>query len=714
MSVIQKIRDKYARVSVIAIALALLGFIAMDAFTGKSHLFGAGPSNTLGSVNGSTIRLDEFRKNLELEQQSLETQGMTSGPDLTQRAMDNTWNREVSKTLLEDELKKLGITVSEKELNNSILFGNNPSEELKKSFTNPETGQYDAEGLSARLKSIKKSGTKDEKEKANAYLEQLELSRKEEKYNSLLNNSINFPKWMLEKQIADNNQLAKISFIRKPYTEIVDSTVRISEQEIADYVSKHKVDFKQEESRSIAYVAFSALPSSADTVNLKKQLELLKPGFAAATDAEGFITKNSSSAGSSLYAAKSKMQMGMKDTLQSLPVNAVFGPYVDGGNLVLAKMLDIKQLPDSVKCRHILIGTVNRNGQPTMEDSVAKQRIDSIEKAIRGGANFDSLETKYTSDQTAHKDKGVMTFSSTDIQGERFAKEFGQFILFDGKPGDKKVVKTEYGYHYIEILEFIKPEPHYKIAYLFKPIVTSPDTDQKAKNDASNFAGEINNEKTFNEVFEKKWKPLLYNKGLAYDITPNSYQVMGLGLDRDFVKKIYEAEKGEVLQPAEVNDNYVVAVVTDVYEEGTQGPAKARMTVEPILRNRKKAELIKKQIGTFATLEEVATKLNKQIETVDSVRLNGNNQGIGYEPKVIGAAFNPNNRGNLVKEAIEGSNGVYVVKVDNVTAVAETGSNIADRRKAMAAQAKQQMTYSSPLEPLRKAATIKDKRSKVY
>jgi peptidyl-prolyl cis-trans isomerase D len=718
MSVIQKIRDKYARVAVIAIALALLGFIAMDAFTGKSQLFGSGRSNSVGSVNGNTIKYEEFRQNLEAQQQQIEQQatqqGMPapSGPALTQQAIENTWNMEVSKSVLVSELNKLGITVTQKELNNSILFGNNPPEDLKRQFTNPETGQFDAQALSQQLREIRKSGRKEQKDQINAYLAQLELARKEEKYNSLITNSVNIPKWILEKQLADNNQIAKISFIRKSYSEIADSTVKVTEQDIADYVSKHKADFKQEESRSISYVAFSALPSSADSATVKQQLGLLRQGLVDATDAEGYIAKNSSMVIPSVYAGKSMMQMSMKDTLQTLAVGQVYGPYLDGGSMVLAKTLDIRTLPDSVKCRHILIGTVDRSGQPILEDSVAKQRIDSIERAMQTGANFDTLETRYSTDQAAHRDKGVMTFSSTDIQNENFAKEFAQFILFDGKPGSKKVVKTSFGYHYIEILDFIKPEPHYKIAYLMKPIVTSPDTDQKAKNDASSFAGEATNEKTFNEVFEKKWKPLQYNKGLAYDITPSAYQVMGLGLDRDFVKKIYEAKKGEVLQPTRVNDNYVVAVVTDVFEKGTQPASKARMTVEPILRNRKKAEVIKNEIGAITTLEQASTKLNKQIETADSVSINGNNQTIGYEPKLIGAAFNPGSRGKVVTEPIEGASGVYVLRVENVTATAQTGPDITERRKMMAAQAKQRMAY--PLQALREAANIKDNRSKFY
>jgi peptidyl-prolyl cis-trans isomerase D len=97
MSVIQKIRDKYARVAVIAIALALLGFIAMDAFTGRSQLFGSSRSNTVGRVNGASIGVEDFNRNFQMEEQNMQNQGMPSGPALTERAIENVWGREISK-----------------------------------------------------------------------------------------------------------------------------------------------------------------------------------------------------------------------------------------------------------------------------------------------------------------------------------------------------------------------------------------------------------------------------------------------------------------------------------------------------------------------------------------------------------------------------------------------------------------------------------------
>jgi peptidyl-prolyl cis-trans isomerase D len=353
-----------------------------------------------------------------------------------------------------------------------------------------------------------------------------------------------------------------------------------------------------------------------------------------------------------------------------------------------------------------------------MPDSVAKAKADSVAMAIRNGANFDTMETRYTTDQAAHSTQGVMTFSSATIQGEGFAKEFGQFILFDGKPGDKKVLKTQFGWHYIEILSFIKPQTSYKVGYLSQEILASAETDSKAQEEANQFAADSRDEKGFDAAFEKTQKPKGRIKGMGTNIKPNDAQVQGIGFSRTLVRSIYAGKRGEVLKPERVDDNYVVAVVTGVYEEGTKSPAVARMEVEPVLRNKKKAELIKQKIGKITTLEAAAAALGgKQIEVIDSVRLN-NTSKLAYEPQIGGATFNPANKGKVVPEALAGQSGVYVVRVDSVANTPVTNGDIAEQRKNMGQQIKQYISNPQspayPINVLKNAATIRDKRSSRY
>ncbi len=716
MSIIQDIRDKYAKVAVVAIALALVGFILTDYFSGQGRAGGGNRSNSLGSVNGKSVNADAFAKKVEQAEVNMRNQGYPASM-VTSQAVEQVWSQEVNSMLLQNELSKLGMKIGKKELGD-ILYGPNMPADLRQQLSD-ENG-YDPIRAKQKIdQMLKDSKTpQEQKNNFNNYVEQLKQQRLSEKYVALHTNSIHYPRWYLEKQNADNSQIGKISIVREFYTSIPDSAVKIDDKEIAAYIAKNKNDFKQEESRSISYAFFGAAPTSGDTMQLKNQLEVLKPEFDTTTNAVAFLARNGITNFFDGYVGASQMQMSVKDTIQRLAKNQVFGPYLDGGSYVLAKMLDTKILPDSVKCRHILLGVQDRNGQPIMPDSVAKAKADSVAMAIKNGANFDTLETRYTTDQAAHADKGVMTFSSATIQGEGFAKEFGQFILFDGKPGDKKVIKTQFGWHYIEIMSFIKPQTSYKVAYLAQEILASQETDNKAQEDANQFAADSRDLKGFDTLFEKTLRPKGQQKGVATNINRNAADVQGIGTSRQFVRLIYDAKRGEVLKPERIDFNYVVAVVTGVYDEGTKSPDVARMEVEPILRNRKKAEILKQKVGKVTTLEAAAASLGgKLIEVIDSVRMNSTSK-IAYEPGVNGATFNPANKGKVVPEVLEGQSGVYIVRVDSVSTTPVTNGDITMLRNNMYQQTKQYASNPQspayPINALKKAATIKDKRSNRY
>ena len=137
----------------------------------------------------------------------------------------------------------------------------------------------------------------------------------------------------------------------------------MSDEDINAYVRKHKNEFKQTESRSISYVVFDAAPNTSDSVFALGEVVKVKDAFATSTDAAQFVVANNSTTPFfDGYVLKSTMQVPNADTIRSLSVGAVYGPYADGGNYVLAKMLAKRELPDSVKCRHILVGTFRTHG----------------------------------------------------------------------------------------------------------------------------------------------------------------------------------------------------------------------------------------------------------------------------------------------------------------------------------------------------------------
>ena len=712
MSFIQNIRDKYARVAVIAIALALLGFILMDAFTGKSKgLFSGNNSNSIGKINGQKIDYNDFLKKVDQMEAYQKSQGYYQGGEgARQQIMEGVWGQEVTRILMTEEIDKLGIRIGKRELND-MLFGANPPEDIKRLGTDQQTGQYSPAYAQQRINQIKKSGTVEDKEQFNLYISEMEFQRMQEKYNSLLSNASNFPRWMIEKQNADKSQLAKISFVRKPYSEIPDSSIKITDEEIKDYIGKHKNDFKQEESRSVSYVLFSAAPTAADSLAARQKLLDLKAAFDSTKDAKMFLASQGMQIAYDGYISGKMIQHANKDSIFKIPVGRVYGPYLDGPSYNMAKLLGVKQQPDTVKVRHILISTAQQNQQTGQMQQVrdsasARKLIDSVQGLIKSGQPFDSVCAKFSEDGT--KDKGGVY---DKVVSGQMVGEFNDFI-FTNPAGTKGVVQTMFGFHYIEIISQKGSSPAYKIAYLPSPIIASTETDNNASNQANLFAGDSRDQKSFDANYEKNLKPKGINKSIATDIKPNAGEIMGLGASRTFVREIYKASLGEVLQPQRIGEDYVVAAVIEVNKEGTQSAARARNSVEPVLRNKKKAEQIKKQIGTISTLEAVATALVKPIETADSLRMTGPSSSsvLGYEPKVSGVAFNPVNKGKVITEAIEGQQGVYVVRVDNVSATAVADANVAEQRKAMYQQAKQGGAYGVQTG-LRKAATISDKRA---
>ncbi|HXB06451.1 MAG TPA: peptidylprolyl isomerase [Puia sp.] len=522
-------------------------------------------------------------------------------------------------------------------------------------------------------------------------------------------NSAYIPKWMLEKQNADNSQLAAISFVNTPYFTVPDSSVKISDGEIQEYIDKHPDQYKQLESRSIAYVSFNAGPVAADSVRIKQSLVDLSQDFAKATDIEAFFGRvgQTQPAYLNAYVGKARIMVPNKDSIFALANGGLFGPYLDEGNYVIAKKIDEKVLPDSVRSRHILIATTDpRSGQVYNEDSVAKKRIDSIKTAIDHGANWDSLAAKLSMDPGSKDKGGDFGFkTSTDP----IVPEYAEFI-FSGKKGDKKIVKTVYGYHLIEITDQKNFEPAYKIAYLTRKIDASTETDNAALGLASQFAGQSRDGKAFDENAQKNH----LQKMFAPDITPTQSSLPGLGVKRELVQWAYKADIGNVSEPYSIGDRYVVALLTEINKAGTMAPAKARNQVEPLLRNKKKAEVIVKKLGNPASLDAASTAAGQPVLRADSVLFaTPFIPNAGQEGKVVGMAFDKQLAGKAISSAIPGNGGVFFIKVDNVGATSNPNADIQQQR-FMQEQMQRQVVTARLLDALRKHATIKDFRSEFF
>jgi len=702
MSIIQSIRDKGAWVVGGVIALALIAFILQDGLNRRGSVFGTG--TTVGKVNGKSIDRKDFDKKLENASQGNAQQ--------RENLIGQLWNQEVSQILLNEEFDKLGLTCTDKQLSEELF---KPSSPLMSEFKDPQTGQPDVEKAKQAFAQFKKNGKEEQKKGVyDGIIEPTRLQSKYTKFNNLLSQAAYAPKWLVDKQQADNNNFATVSYVAVPYSTIVDSTIKVSDDEIAAYGSKHsKLYEKDEETRTFQYISFDAVPSNADSAATKATLENKKADFLAEANMETFFAKNTSEMPYyNGYIAGKEIKQQVKDTLVKLPVGGVFGPYLDGGNYVLAKMVGIKTIADSAKVRHILIKTMDRDqktGQSfrMRDDSTAKHLLDTIEMKLKAGANFDSLCMKSSEDDGSKSKGGVYDYFTSG----RMVGTFNDFA-FSQPVGSKGFVKTEYGYHYIEVLGQKGATSAYNIAYLAKQISLSNETDIATKNEASKFLSAVRNKKEFDEEAKKLNK----NVSPADGLKKADFNIPGLGSNRGLVRWVYEKGLGDITENYYAfNNKYVVGIVTAVNKAGVPSVQTLRPQVESLVRNEKKAKtIIDKLKGS--TLEAMATAAGNgtAVQKIDTLLASNTfNPMLGNDYKFAGAAFNVSNKGK-VTEPIAGQSGVFAVRVDNISSrVPATPVDINNVKSMLNNNIKSAGGRVSN-ELLKKVADIKDNRGDLY
>jgi peptidyl-prolyl cis-trans isomerase D len=714
MQIIQSIRDKGAAIVIGVIALSLIGFLLMDANTGQGKLFGSSRSTTVGKVNGSSISENEFNdKMAAIEMETGQKAG--GGPEgfrLRQQAFDVI----VAEKIFLDEAQKAGIVFSPAEMMANLYSPEDAPEMLKRSFSDQQTGVYDVNKVREWWKNVRKKNADPRvRQEADMIIDKMKIGSLYKKYNSMMTAAAYYPTWLQEKENADNNQFATISYASIPYNVIADSTIKVSDEEVSTYIAKRKSMFKQDAGRMISYVAFSADPSKADTLAAQADLAKLKADFLKDSNAVAFAARNSTTLPfDDKFVLKSKMMMPFKDSIAALSKNQVFGPYLDASNFVMAKMVETRTVPDSVKCRHILIKIADAQAGQVRPDSVARKLVDSIKAAIAGGADFNEMVLKYSDDPGSKMKKGEYDFGSTSQLVDSFYR-----TVFYEPVGTKKIVKGEsggqqgyIGYHYIEVLKQWKMEPAFKVAYLGKEILASEETISTASVKATRLCGAARTAKQLDEYVAKNGLSKISNPAIVKE---NDYMVGNLQNARDLVRWAFEAKEGQVSPEAfSIDNQYVVGVVEKVQEEGTADAKTARPQVEQEIRNRKKAAEIMKKLPAGTTVEAAAAAYGKTVQmagadssiTFAAMMV----PGIGNEPKLVGAAFNKEWQAKP-SAAIPGSFGVYVIKVNGYgTKPAATPETVEQQRKMREQSLRQQA--SAWFNSLREQATIKDKHNR--
>ena len=693
MSIIQNIRER-GNLIFILIAIALIALILPESVSSNKDL------NSLGVINGTTINKIDFEQKVQNTLQQYAAQGAQRG-----QVINQLWDNEVINLLIKKEADKLGLSVGSKEVNDVIYGEESP---FRQQFTDPTTGEFKVNDLKAQLAELKKSTKKevvDQKEQLekNVILPALE-KRTLRKYQALLYRGIQVPKWLLEKQYAENNAISNIRFVNMPYTTIADTTIKVSNEDISAYLKENSAAFQVEEAqRNISFIAFSAAPTTADSMITKNNILALKDSFQTSKDAAAYLNKvTPDTKYYDGFLGKSRIQIPEKEAVLSTPKGGLYGPYVDGPNYTIAKIIGTRLLPDSASVRHILIMTTSAQNQAIREEGTAKVLIDSIKNAIAGGATFESMVEKYSEDGGSKANGGIYEM----FPQANMVKPFNDFS-FENPVGSKGVVKTEFGYHYIEVLKQTPPSPAYNIAYLTLPILASKETTTTAQTTAAKFAADSKDQKSFNANALKLNKQALPATNIkAYD-----FNIQGLGETREIVRWVFEKKVNDVSEPIEVGDAYIVANITSEDKPGLMSVETAKSkNIEVIIRDQKKAETIKSKLKG-ATLEAIATAAGATVLQADSLSYTSTNiSGLGNEPKLVGASFNKALL-NKISAPIAGNSGVFVISVSNLGAIAAPGDLAAFKEQY---QGRLSNTILNSVLALKKTAKIQDNRAKLY
>jgi len=693
MSIIQNIRERGTWIIFTIIVIALVAFILQD---GVGRQNGSNTTN-LGTVNGEEIIKTEFEEKVEIQVQNYASKGIKR-----EQIIGFLWNQEVDLLLFKSEQEKLGLSVGNKELND-VLFGNESP--FRQEFTDRTTGEFKVNDARQAIAQLKKSKNTEQINKIEKFFIKPSIeNRQRSKYQAIVIKGIQFPKWLADKEYTESNAISNISYVSVPYNSIIDSTIKVDNNDISSYLKENEAAYQVDEtSRNISFVAFSAAPTSTDSLNAYNQVASLKDGFKNATDVSSYLNKvGTERSFENTFVSKNLIQDPQKDSILSLPVGGVFGPDVNGKNYSIAKVIGVTQWPDSASIRQIFIATNNpQNGQPIKDDSLAKKLADSINVAIQKGASFNDLCQKYSDDQAGKQNNG-----KTEMFAQGQVPPIFNDFSFGNTVGTKQVIKTDVGYYIVEILKQSPRVPAYKIAYLTKPLLPSTETINAASTAAAQFATSSTDLKSFNTNAVKANKQALP----ATNIKESDFSIQGIGESRAIVRWVYEKSVNDVSEPFEVEDNYLVAIIASEEKKGLMSVDAARTQVEAIIRDQKKANIIK---TTFkgGTLEAYAAAGKTTVQKLDSIGYAFSMlANVGNEPRVIGAAFNKS-LVNKISEPIAGNSGVFVISVNAL------GAKPAQQDPALykdeTLQRLRNVMFRTNVA-LRKAANIKDNRSKVY
>ncbi|UKT63292.1 SurA N-terminal domain-containing protein [Pedobacter mucosus] len=694
MGLMTFLRNRAGYILVFAIGFAIVAFLVGDAINvGKP--FWAANQKTVGSVDGNDISIDDFGPKVEQNLNQFKQQyGGAANAQMTSMAVDQAWNAELASVLLTKEYDRLGLTVSEDELFD-LLQGQNLSPLIKQYFANPKTGEVDR----AQLMNFLKSKEPQAITQSNMLQGEIRNQALQTKYSNLIRNSVYVTSLEATDEYTNRNKLANFKYVSLDYSSIPDASVKLTDADYSDYFDQNKARFNNpQETRSFEYVSFSISPTAADSLAVKTQVDKIAADFKVSKNDSLFAAINSDVKIPFTYISKGKLDPAVDSAVFALPAGSYYGPKLSGNSYKLIKVIETRFSPDSVKASHILIDPAKVGG----EDRAIKL-ADSLKGLILKGGNFAELAKNYSVDGSKDNGGQMPAFARGAM-----VPEF-ENAAFDGKTGDIKVVKSQFGYHVMKIEKQIGSSKVAKFAYIEKNLAASSKTQAAAYKAASTF---------LDGVKGNDFSKIAQQKGLKVSVADKIAATQGFapGLDnpRKLIQDAYAADKGDVLPEIYTMANaYVIARLTDVKPKGALTLDAVKTEIKPMVLNQVKAKMLKEKFDKAgkASLNQIAAKVARTVNPVQNIVLaNPVIPGVAQENALVGSVFG--SQPGKVSLPVQGDRGVYVFTVDGFTNPAPI-ANMFKQKETMLLSIGQR-SLGAAFQALQDNAKIKDNRVKFY
>ena len=704
MAVLGKIRQRSIFL-ILVIGMALFAFVISGVFGANSA--SAGPTDPVAVINDDEVDINFFRQMVEQTERTYNYS--------TLQSVNLVWNQALRNTIFEQQFEALGIDAGKDQLEQ--IISSDESVISNPSFQN-EAGFFDF-GVFTDYIAQMKTENPASYESWKIQEQSIIGVAKQRIYLDLIKSSSGITEAEAKADYHAQNDNINIQYVQIPFDVIPDSLVSVSDAEVKTYIKEHSADFKREESRNIQYVLFDETPTEDDLSTIRLRLDALKnervayndvskltdtlEGFKTTKNITDFIDQYSEVAFDSVYRARGEFNNEYADILFKLNNGEVFGPYRDGENFKISRLINRKENV-SLRASHILIayeGATRAAEDISRTKAEAKAQANKVYRlARRASSDFEALAREYSDGPTKVRGGDLGFFREGEM-----AQEFFNFTN-KNKVGKVGLVETEFGFHIIKVTD---KDDLALIADVVAAAVPSEKTSNEVFRSATQFEMDSNEAGDFTAIAEKS----KYDVRPVKQITSLEENLPGLFQQRNIVRWTFDADTkvGDIRRFSVSSGGYVVVQLTAKVKEGLASIDEVGSRVRKILTHKKKAERIKQQYKDKTTLEALASEEELTIETASAInQRNPSIVGAGNEPYVVGVAFALEE--GATSGLIAGDEGVYKVLLVKKN-IAEDLEDYTDYTEQMMLNLSAKISENI-FQALESVATIDDNRALYY